>query len=152
ALAADSGRLEAAIAQFIAEVTNHALLTCPVAAVPGYLSPSAAGLLLLATENSEDDGQITQLVRNISLTKLPPTLLLVQAGGALDRQDLVRLDRYVSRRLRWPEDAALLETLVREEVGRGQGFGEPKEEPLAQLLKRQLRNQTPSLEMLAEPL
>lgn len=152
-MAADGSRLEAALAQCIDAATKHPLMTCSVAAVAGYLSPSTDGLLLLAAESGEDNGQITQLVRGMALKKLPATVVLIQAGAAQKRQDLARLEPYVSRRLRWPEDAALLETLVRDKVGEGEGFGAPpQDEPLAQLLKRQLLYQTPSLEMLAEPL
>src|SRR5262245_5302000 len=109
-LAASNGRLEAAIQSCVQKITAQAPFTCSLAAVHNQVSLQTCGLLILATDS--EHGEIAQLVREVSLKKLPTKVLLVQAGAAQTRPELVRLAPYVTRRLRWPEDASDLEGLI----------------------------------------
>ena len=61
-----------------------------------------------------------RLVRDLCLQRFPCALAVIETGSAPNPQ-LATLDPYLIRRLRWPEDAALLTTLAKE-MGRGRHF------------------------------
>jgi two-component system response regulator HydG len=79
--------------------------------------------------------------------RAPSALPLVRAAGG---EMLAALDPYVARRLRWPEDAALLAQLVRERIGRLRDFLATRPETVEDVIARRLLVQTPSLLPLVE--
>jgi transcriptional regulator with PAS, ATPase and Fis domain len=72
---------------------------------------------------------------------------------AVAREELLGfLDPYVSCRVQWPLDAAKIEAYVRDYAGRGRHFTRMEEESLIEVIGRHLLAQTPSLQMLVEPI
>jgi two-component system response regulator HydG len=113
------------------------------ARINDYLDHHADGLLFLAAATDAEAAAIVRLVQDISLQKLPPIVVLLDTKS-LTGSPLDVLDQYVSRRLFWPEDAALL-TQVAKELGRGGEFPTVRQESLEVLLSRRLLALTPSL-------
>jgi two-component system response regulator HydG len=122
---------------------------CDFAGIRAHLGWDTDGLLLLAASSPADSGPIARLIQDITLQKLPPVVVLIE-GEHADVGQLAGLSPYVARRLRWPEDAADLMLLVREQAGRSREFTGTNGEPLEELLQRRLLAQTPSLLPLAE--
>jgi len=99
----------------------------PGTAVPGFSYASIAeqltcdsdGLLLLGVSNLTEQAQAKQLIQQLVLQKWPAVVVLLDALGSASR--LESIERHVSRRLRWPEEAPRLPMLVKE-LDRGRQF------------------------------
>jgi transcriptional regulator with PAS, ATPase and Fis domain len=126
----------------------QSVFCCSFAAVRQHLARDTDGLLLFAIAASEDAEQALRLVQEIVLQKLPPLLVLLESGPADER--LAVLEPYVSRRLRWPDDADLLVRLIRDRGGRARFFPGTAVETIEDVIARRLLHQTPSLLPLVE--
>src|SRR5207302_655580 len=113
------------------------------ARIDDYLDHRADGVLLLAVATEAEAAAVVRLVQDICLQKLPPVVILLESRH-LDGAPLEALELYVSRRLRWPDDASLLTNVVKE-LGRGGEFPTARQESLETLLTRRLLALTPSL-------
>ena len=111
------------------------------------LTCDSDGLLLLAVSNLAEQALARQLTQQLVLQKWPAVVVLLDALGSASR--LASLDRHVSRRLLWPDDAARLAMLVRE-LDRGRQFRFAEDENLEDTLSRRLLALTPSLLPLAD--
>src|SRR4029079_9340394 len=89
-----------------------------------------------------DHVEARYLVQEVSLQQLPPALVVLDAVGS--PSPLIPLERYICRRLRWPDDAPALSPLVRE-LAHGHEFAPARDESLEELLSRRLLAQPPSL-------
>ena len=117
------------------------------AGIAEQLTCDSDGLLLLAVSNLAEQTQARQLVQQLVLQKWPPLVVLLDALGAASR--LANLDRHVSRRLRWPDDAHRLTVLVKE-LDRDRCFRFAADEGLEDTLSRRLLSLTPSLLSLVD--
>ena len=115
---------------------------CSFETVRDLLTRDTDGLLLIGVAAPGDTAKTRHLVQDISLLKLPPSVVLIDAAG--DDAALVRLEPYITRRLRWSADAPALAQLVRE-TGRGREFDAVDDEALEDLLGQRLLALTPSL-------
>jgi transcriptional regulator with PAS, ATPase and Fis domain len=147
ALVADDQRLAAAVQAHLRPALGAGVLVCSFAAVRSHLSRDADGPLLLLVGGPGDAEQARHLVQDVFLQKLPPLLVLLQAGPA---ERLAELAPYVSRLLRWPDEAAVLDRLVRERVGRSRHFPGTGPETVEAVIARRLVQHTPSLLPLVE--
>ncbi len=152
ALVAQDERLADAIQNYLKTTLGQLPFTCSFAAIRERLGSDTDGLLLLATDQPADSEEVLRLVQEISLRQLPPVVVVIEGPGAYHHHDLTVLDAYVAHRLRWPEDQAVLETLVRDNPGRGRHFTGMEEESLSEVIGRHLLCHTPSLQMLVEPI
>jgi two-component system response regulator HydG len=157
ALVADDPALINALADYLRERFKLSLLVTSFAGVQEHLHKGADGLLLVGVSGAGDVPQARRLVQDISLQKLAPLMVLVDACGdpsplersPLERSPLDALGEHVYRRLRWPHDAGSIPQLVAE-LGRGREFPAPEPGSLEELLERKLLAQTPSLVPLAD--
>ena len=115
---------------------------CSFDAVRDHLTPDSDGLLLLGVIRSSDQVQTRRLVQDVTLQKLPVTVVLLDARG--DAPGAGALDAYVSRRLCWPGEADQLTPLIRE-FGCGHEFVPVSGASLEELLSQRLLALTPSL-------
>jgi DNA-binding NtrC family response regulator len=123
------------------------------ASARGHLGPDTDGLVILATGGIEDSEHILRLVQEISLRQWLPGLVVLETAQAAAQKDLTCLDGYINRRLRWPDEQAALQSLVKDHLRREKRL--PKwaaEESLAEAVERELLCQTPSLHALVEPI
>jgi two-component system response regulator HydG len=153
ALAADDKRLDRAVAATVENVLRTSLgqgavgrlLRADLDTVREYLGPDSDGILLLACAGGDEARRVVQLVQEISLRRLPSIILALQEEGPHDAGLLDVLEPHVARRLRWPADAAALAELLRERVGRVNGFRARREEGVEEVIRRRLLALTPSL-------
>jgi DNA-binding NtrC family response regulator len=111
------------------------------------LTCDSDGLLLLAVTNAAEHAATRQLVQQLALQKWPTLVVLLDALGTASR--LSSLDRHVSRRLRWPEDAGRLAVLVKE-LDRSRLFRFAASATLEDTLTRRFLALTPSLMPLVD--
>ena len=152
ALAADESALLQHVQSHLRECTGQTAHADTYAAIDQQLTCDSDGLLLLGVSTLAEQAQAKQLVQRVVLQRWPAVVVLLDALGPASR--LAPLDRYVSRRIAWPEDAALLTVLVKE-LDRGRQFrfaGEPhanghghSPSALEDMLSRRLLALTPSL-------
>jgi DNA-binding NtrC family response regulator len=152
ALVAQDEALVDAIQSYFKTTLGQLPFTCSFAAIRERLGHDTDGLLLLATDQPADSDEVLRLVQEISLRQLPPMVVVIESPGAYEHHDLSVLDPYIARRLRWPEDQAVLEMLVKQNPGRGRNFTGIEEECLGEVIGRHLLCHTPSLQMLVDPI
>jgi transcriptional regulator with PAS, ATPase and Fis domain len=148
-LVAEDPGLAAAVQADVKKHLGVTAFVCGFADVGNHLGRDTDGLLLIAAASPADREPVTRLVQDISLQKFPPAVLLSVTQSAAEA-DLASLDPYISRRLRWPEEGALLRQVIRERVGRCREFTGTRPETLEEVLARRLLAQTPSLLPLVE--
>jgi DNA-binding NtrC family response regulator len=149
ALVADDPRLAGAIQAHLKKALGQAVFLCSLETIHLHLNRDSEGLLLLAAAAPAESERIYRLVQEIYLQKLPPIIMIVEDEG-LTGPDLSTLEPYVARRLRWPEDAADLTSLIRERLGRVRDFVGPTDETVEGVIGTRLLRQTPSLLPLVE--
>src|SRR5262249_38347961 len=130
ALVADDQRLATALLGHLKKALGQAVFHCNFDAVRNLLTHDADGFLLLAIATPAEAETLRLLVQEICLQRLPPIVLIVEGEELPRSQELARLDPYVSRRLRWPDDAAGLVSLVQDRFGHGRGFLASDEETI----------------------
>ncbi len=150
ALVADDSRLANAIGAHLKKALGQHALICQFASIRDHLGPDTDGVLLLAAAASADAKQIVRLVQEIYLQRWPPIILVVAGDAAARSKDLACLEAYVAHQLHWPEDAAVLVSLVKERLGRGRNFTGTEEESLEEIIGRRLLSWTPSLLPMVE--
>ena len=120
ALVADDQELARSVLAHLERTLHQPAHACSFTRIGDYLDHRADGLLLLAAATDAEAVALIRLVQDICLQKLPPMVVLLESkpltGAPLDR-----LEAYVSRRIRWPEQAVLLTEVVRE-LGRDGEF------------------------------
>jgi DNA-binding NtrC family response regulator len=149
ALVADDQSLAEAIQAHLRQHLSLTAFHCPFERIRDHLCHDTDGLLLLAAASARDYQPILRLIRDISLQKLPPLLVVVLATENVG-DALASLEPYIARQLRWPADAAALTELVRERCRRGREFVGTRAETLEEVLRRRLLALTPSLLPLVE--
>jgi DNA-binding NtrC family response regulator len=165
ALAADDRRLAQGIGDRVRAHLNCRPTHFPLDSAREYLGPHSNGLLVCGASSSDDSARIIRLVRDVRLHQWPSTIMLIEAEEAAHNQALNCLDPYVSCRLRWPEEAPTLLSLIQSNVHRlaheppvqpcgalpRSALSAP-EGPLAERFRQRLLELTPSLAPLAAPL
>src|SRR5262249_25656348 len=122
---------------------------CSFDAIRNHLGRDTDGLLLIGAAAAAECESITRLIQDITLQKLPPVVVISASDPAANAR-LACVESYVSKRLRWPEDAPMLRHLVLDRFGRGREFTGTRAETLEEVLGRRLLAQTPSLLPLAD--
>lgn len=148
ALVADDVELVRAIQTQLETDLGQSAVHWSFARVSDQLDRDSDGLLLIAAGRELEAQAAVRLVQDIHLQKLPPVVVLLDAGKA-PSPALAALEPYVSRCLHWPADAELLTKVVKE-LGRSGEFYGQREESLEDLLSRRLLALTPSLLPLVE--
>jgi two-component system response regulator HydG len=141
-LVADDSAFAQAVQNLLREQAGHAALTASYAGIAEKLTCDSDGLLLLSVSNLAEHAQAKHLVQQLVLQKWPALVVLLDALGPASR--LANLDRHVSRRLRWTDDAHRLAILVKE-LDRDRSFRFATDENLEDTLSRRLLALTPSL-------
>lgn len=141
-LVADDSAFAQAVQHHLREQAGQAAVAATYAGIAEQLTCDSDGLLLLGVSNLAEQAQARQLVQQLVLQKWPALVVLLDALGPTSRLD--NLDRHVSRRLRWNEDAARL-TLQVKELDRDRCFRFATDENLEDTLSRRLLALTPSL-------
>ena len=116
ALAADDPRLLASIQAQLKAAFGREAPASDLEAVRAHPPRRPGSLLLLAAGSPVESDRILRLVQEIYLRKLPPVLLLIEAGTPGPGRGLAGLAPYVAARLRWPEQAGQLVQLLRDRL------------------------------------
>src|SRR5437879_2229198 len=111
-LVADDQDLARSVQAHLDKQPNQPACVCSFAQVHDFLDHRADGVLLLAAATAEEAAAAIRLVQDVYLQKLPPMVVLLDTN-ALAAAALDCLVPYVSRRLRWPDEALLLTQVVR---------------------------------------
>ncbi len=141
-LVADDSAFSQAVQIHLREHAGQTPRTVSYADIAEQLTCDSDGLLLLGVSNVTEQAEARRLVQQLVLQKWPTLVVLVDALGPASR--LANLDRYVSRWLRWTEDAHRLTTLAKE-LDRDRCFRFSRDENLEDTLSRRLLALTPSL-------
>jgi DNA-binding NtrC family response regulator len=152
ALVANDQDLASSIQASLKDRVGHLPLACSVASIRERLGSDTDGLLLLAVSRAEEREEILHLVQEICLKKLPPKMIVIEGEDACQGNELACLEGYVTKRIQWPGGAPALESVVKDHIGRGRNFTGLEEESLVEIIGRHLLCQTPSLQMLVEPI
>jgi two-component system response regulator HydG len=151
ALVADDARLASTIQTHVQRGLGRAIPHHGLDAVRGHVTRESDGILLLAAASPVESERVLRLVQEIYLQKLPPVLMIVEAGTPAPGRGLVGLDPYVACRLRWPDEAARLTQLLRDRLADVTEVT-PPQESVEDVIARRLLVQTPSLVPLVERL
>jgi transcriptional regulator with PAS, ATPase and Fis domain len=144
-LVADDARLIGSIQAQIKKAFGKEISHLGLDAIRGRLTNQTNVLLLLAAGSPVDSDRILRLVQEIYLQKLPPVLVILEAGTPGPGRGLAGLDPYVAYRLRWPEQAGcLMQFLADRRLARLDLFGQV-EDVLEDAIAARLVAQTPSL-------
>lgn len=146
-LVADDPAFSQAVQEHLREHAGQTAFAGSYAALAEQLTCDSDGLLLLGVANLAEQAQARQLVQQFVLQKWPAVIVILDALGAASR--LSSLDRHVSRRLRWPEDANRL-TVLAKELDRSRLFRFAAAETLEDTLSRRFLALTPSLMPLVD--
>ena len=141
-LVADDKAFATAVQSQLGELSGSAFAQSSYAGIAEQLTCDSDGLLLLGVSNLTEQSQARQLVQQLVLQKWPALVVVLDGQNASAR--MASLERYVSRRLIWPDDAARLNVIVRE-LDRDRRFGIAANESLEDTLSRRLLALTPSL-------
>ncbi len=149
ALVADDLRLASQIQTHLQKAFGREIIHDGVDAMRGRITRDSDGLLLLVAGSPVESERVLRLVQEIYLQKLPPVLMIIEAGAPGPGRGLASLDPHVAGRLRWPEDGARLLTLLRDRLP-GLLAKELPLETIRDIIARRLLVQTPSLMPLVE--
>ncbi len=150
ALVADDPRLASTLQSHLKKAFGREVFSSGLDAIRGQIPHDGNCLLLLAAASPVESERVLRLVQEIYLQKLPPVVMLLEAGSPGPGRGLVSLDPYVACRLRWPEQAGELVALLRDRLdGKPEGLPLPAE-TLEDVILRRLLVQTPSLLPLVE--
>src|SRR5262249_5958282 len=116
ALVADDRSLASTIQAHVRRSTGLDLPHCGLDDARRYLVPDTEGLIILAAGAPADADRVARLVHEARLQKLPASLTLLEATPSAPGRGLAGLGPHLSHRLRWPDDAERLATLLRETV------------------------------------
>jgi DNA-binding NtrC family response regulator len=150
ALVADDPRLASTIQTHLQRAFGRPVPHQGLDAVRARVTRDSDGLLLLAASSPVESERVLRLVQEIYLQKLPPVLILIEAGTPAPGRGLTGLDPYVAGRLRWPEDGARLVHLLRDRLNGQAGAFDSSSETIEEIIARRLLLQTPSLLPLVE--
>lgn len=146
-LAADDLAILQQVQTHLREQVGQVAYTDSYAAIAEQLTHDSDGLLLLGVSNVAEQQAARQMVQQIVLQRWPTSVVLLDALGAASQ--LAGLDRHVTRRLRWTEEAHLLTAIVKG-LDRGRVFRFTRDECLEEILTQRLLALTPSLLPLAD--
>jgi two-component system, NtrC family, response regulator HydG len=150
ALVADDVRLIASIQAQLEKAFGRGVPQFGLEAVRSQMPGEAGVLMLLAAGSPVESERVLRLVQEIYLQKLPPVLVILEAGTPGPGRGLAGLDPYVAGRLRWPDQAGQLVQLLRDRLaGRPDLFDAPHE-ILEDVIAARLLAQTPSLVPLVD--
>ena len=116
ALIADDARLLASIQAQLEKAFGRAVPQFGMEAVRSRMPTEPGFLMLLAASSPVESERVLRLVQEIYLQKLPPVLVILEAGTPAPGRGLAGLDPYVAARLRWPDDADQLVHLLRSRI------------------------------------
>src|SRR5262245_49259268 len=150
ALVADDARLATTTQSHVQRSFGRLIPHRGLDAIRSLVTRESDGILLLAAATPVESERVLRLVQEIYLQKLPPVLMIVEAGTPAPGRGLSTLDPYVACRLRWPDEASRLTHLLRDRLS---DRPEPEvSESLEDVIARRLLVQTPSLLPLVERL
>jgi DNA-binding NtrC family response regulator len=150
ALVIDDARLASTIQGHLQRAFGQAVAQHGLEAVRAQVTRDSDGLLLLAASSPVESERVLRLVQEIYLQKLPPLLILIEAGAPGPGRGLAGLDPYVAGRVRWPEEAGQLMQLLRDRLAGAPAPFEVVHEGVEDVIARRLLLQTPSLVPLVE--
>jgi len=145
ALVADDPLLANAIQVNLKKFLGGPAYQCRFDATRALLGRDTDSILLLAAASAEDAISVLRFVQEICIQKLPPQLIVVTGEGALNAPEWARVEPFLTRRLRWPEDANEIQGLIRDRLPRAQKGFYTSEESIEETISRRLLSQTPSL-------
>jgi two-component system, NtrC family, response regulator HydG len=145
ALVADDARLTASIQGQLEKAFGRGVPHSGMEAVRSRMPAEPGVLMLLAAASPVESERVLRLVQEIYLQKLPPVLIILEAGTPGPGRGLAGLDPYVAARLRWPDDADQLVRLLRDRIANRPGIFDPPRENLEDAIAARLLAQTPSL-------
>lgn len=150
ALVADDPRLAGLLQAHLHRAFGRAVVTRGLDAIRGHITRESDGILLLAAASPVESERVLRLVQEIYLQRLPPVLMIVEAGTPGPGRGLSGLDPYVACRLRWPDEAARLSRLLLDRLSGNGDPLRPADEAVEDVIARRLLVQTPSLMPLVE--
>lgn len=151
-LATDDDRFGSIVGAHLQQGLARPVMRCRFDAVSEHVGPQTQGVLLLAAVSAADGDAVRRLVHETYWQQWPIVVLIVAKEGLHAHKDLAGLDPYIASRLQWPDDGAMLLSLIQESL-KQEGESPPLPvEPLRTRLIEQLRSRTPSLLGLADTL
>jgi DNA-binding NtrC family response regulator len=151
AIAADEPQLAGAVANQLRRL-GQPVLACSFSSIAAHLGPEADGVLLIGAASLADVPAVVRLVQDVQLQNWPTALALVTTEAVAHCPELDALRPYVTRSFRWPGDAALVPGFAQHYLGRGRGLIASEKASPEEIIRRRLRNWTPSLVPLADRL
>src|SRR5262249_34563628 len=106
-LVADGQELARSVQSHLEKHVNQPARSCSFRDILDLLAHYSDVLFLMAPATDGEGAATIRLVQDIYLQKLPPVVVLLDTN-TLAGAPLQSLEPYVSRRLNWPSDAALL--------------------------------------------
>src|SRR5262249_5490580 len=128
ALVADDRDLGRSLEECLNAQLGRPVFRLSFADIASHLDRDTNGLVLFAVAQARDAEAGVRLLQDLSRQKYPCAAAVIEGNPAVAAQ-LECLDRYITRRLRWPTDGALLISLVKE-LGRGRPFPASRAEAL----------------------
>ena len=150
ALVADDARLIASIQSQLERAFGRGVPQFGLEAVRSRMPRDTSVLMLLAAGSPVESERVLRLVQEIYLQKLPPVLVILEAGTPGPGRGLAGLDPYVAGRLRWPDQAGQLVQLLRDRLAARPDLFEAVHEILEDVIAARLLAQTPSLVPLVD--
>lgn len=149
-LVADDPRLAQSVQTRLKESLGQTAYLCKSETLQDHASSLMADPLLVALTAPVVREQLPRLVQSLNLRQFAPPLVLLEGDRDAYADILPPLTPYLSAALSWPEDAATLLRLVREQVPRPGDYRASHEETIADVIHRRLMACTPSLMPLLE--
>ena len=152
ALVANDQRIASAIQAAVKRISKHPVFICSVDSIRDHLEPDTTGLLLFVSTDSATAEQGRQLLKEICLRKLAPTVVIIETDEGPSRLNLAGVSSSVTLRAKWPEEEPALAECLRQHAGRSQFFSSLAGDCLEERIRRMLAAQTPSLLAFVKPL
>src|SRR5262245_5505551 len=121
-------------------------------AVRKRLGHDVGGVLLVAALRPDDIDEIVRLVQEIRLRQWSTSVVVLESESMARSHPASYCDHYVGKRLTWPKDSGELSRFIKDNLGRGRSFLGTEEEAIIDVIGRQLLAQSPSLQMMVEPI
>jgi DNA-binding NtrC family response regulator len=150
ALVAEEPRLASAIQAHLKKTFGQAALGTTFQTIRNHLDRETDGVLLLVAATTAECEPVKRLVQEVYLQQLPTVMILVEGPDLPADQSTTNLDPYVAHRLRWPDDAGLLQQHLRERLGRVRNAVDHTPDTVEAVIGRRLLSMTPSLAPLVE--
>jgi DNA-binding NtrC family response regulator len=148
ALVADDPRLAEAVGRQLRAGLGVPIAVCGFREVRTHFGPDIEKVLVFASSSPAETGQVKHLLQEIAINRFPCIMFFLAGSEQVGQDQLQALGPLITRKLDWPADADLLQTLLRERLKRIDPAAD--DGSIQGKIRRSLGNRTPSLLPLLE--